>query len=139
MSLDAKQQKFIFLRADGLSFDKIAKELKVSKVTLIQWSKLLEVEIKNIQFQTFIQVKEEYHRSKKEYYTTLLKQINKIDDAIDDADLSNVSIKDLFTIKNDILFKLDTFEKSVKADPNIIQKNELGYEDRLYLSLNEIE
>jgi len=39
--------KFIELRAKGWSYDKIAKELNVSKSTLIQWSKEFELEIKN--------------------------------------------------------------------------------------------
>ena len=46
MELNNKQIEFITLRADGLSFDKIAKQLKISKATLIQWSKLFEDNIK---------------------------------------------------------------------------------------------
>ena len=46
MQLNNKQMEFITLRADGLSFDKIAKQLKISKATLIQWSKLFEDNIK---------------------------------------------------------------------------------------------
>jgi len=41
------KEKFIDLRAMGLSYDKISKELKVSKSTLIEWSKEFELEIKN--------------------------------------------------------------------------------------------
>jgi len=40
--------KFIELRAKGLSYDKIAKELNVSKSTLIHWSKEFELEIINL-------------------------------------------------------------------------------------------
>ena len=46
MELNSKQMEFVTLRADGLSFDKIAKQLKISKATLIQWSKLFEDNIK---------------------------------------------------------------------------------------------
>lgn len=42
-----KQQQFIELRAKGNSFDNIAKKLKVSKGTLISWSKNFDLEIKN--------------------------------------------------------------------------------------------
>lgn len=41
------KNKFVELRAQGWSFDKIAKELKKSKQTLINWSKELETEIAN--------------------------------------------------------------------------------------------
>ena len=43
------QSLFIGLRAEGKSFSAIAQELKVSKPTLIHWSKLFENEIKDLQ------------------------------------------------------------------------------------------
>lgn len=39
--------RFVELRAQGLSFDRIAKELRASKQTLIDWSKELQEEIAN--------------------------------------------------------------------------------------------
>ena len=109
--MNTKQQKFILLRADGISFDNIAKDLKVSKTTLIQWSKLLENEIKDIQFEAFIKIKEAYSWNTKNKYETLLKQLDKIDTGILKADLSETSIKDLFTIKNNITMQLEMIEK----------------------------
>lgn len=41
------REKFVELRAYGWSFDRIAKELKVSKQTLISWSRELTLEIRN--------------------------------------------------------------------------------------------
>jgi len=46
MQRTAKHNQFIALRAEGVSFDKIATKLKVGKQTLIQWSKYFEDEIK---------------------------------------------------------------------------------------------
>jgi hypothetical protein len=43
-----KKEAFIELRAQGLSFDKITRKLKVCKQTLIDWSKELEEEIGNL-------------------------------------------------------------------------------------------
>lgn len=40
-----KQQQFIELRAKGNSFDNIVKKLKVSKGTLISWSKNFDLGI----------------------------------------------------------------------------------------------
>ncbi len=40
------REKFIELRAENVSFDKIAKQLKVSKSTLIMWARLYELDIK---------------------------------------------------------------------------------------------
>lgn len=43
-----KQQKFIELRAEGLSFDEIAKKVNISKPTLIKWSKELRDKIEEV-------------------------------------------------------------------------------------------
>lgn len=136
--MNSKQKQFIILRADGLSFDKIATKLKTSKPTLIQWSKLFEDEIKDIQFEAFIKIKEAYSWNTKNKYETLLKQLDKIDDGIIKADLSQTSIKDLFTIKNNIIFQLESIEKRITTNPRITQTNDLGYKEQLDFKLNEL-
>jgi len=40
--------RFIHLRATGLSYDKISAELKVSKPTLIEWSRKYQFDIQNL-------------------------------------------------------------------------------------------
>lgn len=47
MKDQAIKVRFVELRALGWSFDRIAKELKVSKQTLINWSRELTLEIRN--------------------------------------------------------------------------------------------
>ena len=42
------QQKFISLRAQGISFQRIMEEIKVSKPTLINWSRKFQYEIQNL-------------------------------------------------------------------------------------------
>lgn len=138
MEMNKQQREFILLRADGISFDKIATQLKVSKASLIQWSKLFEDEIKEIQFEAFIKIKEHYIFTTQSRYEKLLEQLTIIDDGIVNADLSKATIKDLFTIKNDILMQLDRIENKITADPKITQKNEYGMTERLTLKLNEI-
>ena len=138
MEMNKQQREFILLRADGISFDKIATQLKVSKASLIQWSKLFEDEIKEIQFEAFIKIKELHSFNTQKRYNTLLEQLTIIDEGIKSADLSKATIKDLFTIKNDILMQLDKIENKITADPKITQKNEFGMTERLTLKLNEI-
>ena len=43
-----KAEEFIKLRAEGYSFDNIAEKLKISKPTLIKWSKEYEFEINEL-------------------------------------------------------------------------------------------
>ncbi len=137
--MDAKQREFILLRADGLSYDKIALKLKATKGTLIQWSKLFEDEIKDIQFQSFLQIKETYSYNQKSKYEMMLKQLDKIDNAILEADLTATQIKDLFTIKNNILFQLEAIEKKISTDAKVTVTDEYGIKDKLRLKLSEAE
>ena len=137
--MDAKQREFILLRDNGESYDAIAKKLKTSKATLIQWSKLLEEDIKELQFQAFVQIKETYSYSQKSKYETLLKQLNKIDDAILDADLTGTQIKDLFMIKNTLSNQLENIEKRISVDAKVTLTNEFGLKEQLRLKLNEAE
>jgi len=137
--MNDKQQKFILMRADGKSFDVIAKDLQVSKPTLIQWSKLYQKEIKELQFEAFIKIKEAYSFTSKSRYEKILQQLDKIEDYILEADLSNTSIKDLFVIKNSLVAQLERIEKNTKGNPNLNQKNILGELEPLEIQLNEID
>lgn len=136
--MNDKQQKFILLRADGISFDKIAIQLKVSKASLIQWSKLFEDEIKEIQFEAFIKIKELHSFNTQSRYNTLLEQLKIIDDGIESADLSKATIKDLYTVKNDILMQVDKIENKIKTSARIKVTNDFGITEMLDLKLNEV-
>ncbi len=138
MEMTKQQREFILLRADGVSFDKIATKLKVSKASLIQWSKLFEDEIKEIQFEAFIKIKELYVFNTQSRYKNLLEQLKIIDDGIVNTDLSKATIKDLFTIKNDILMQVDKIENKIKTNARVTVTNDLGYKENLDLKLNEI-
>ena len=138
MEMNKQQREFILLRADGVSFDKIATKLKVSKASLIQWSKLFEDEIKEIQFEAFIKIKELYVFNTQSRYKNLLEQLKIIDDGIVNTDLSKATIKDLFTIKNDILMQVDKIKNKIKTNARVTVTNYLGYKENLDLKLNEI-
>ena len=131
------QTKFILLRSDGISFDKIAKELKVSKVTLIQWSKLFEDDIKELQFLAMVEIKKRYSNTVAKRYETLLQQLDKIDNAILEADLSEESLKDLIQLQQHTYAQIESIEKRFKTKAYITNKNEFGMVENLELALNE--
>ena len=131
------QTKFILLRSDGLSFDKIAKQLKVSKVTLIQWSKLFEDNIKELQFLAMVEIKKQYSNTVAKRYETLLQQLDKIDNAILEADLSEESLKDLIQLQQHTYSQIESIEKRFKTKAYITNKNEFGMVENLELTLNE--
>ena len=131
------QTKFILLRSDGLSFDKIAKELKVSKVTLIQWSKLFEDNIKELQFLAMVAIKKQYSNTVAKRYETLLQQLDKIDKAILEADLLETPLKDLIQLQQHTYSQIESIEKRFKTKAYITNKNEFGMVENLELTLNE--
>ena len=131
------QTKFILLRSDGLSFDKIAKELKVSKVTLIQWSKLFEDDIKELQFLAMVEIKKRYSNTVAKRYETLLQQLDKIDNAILEADLLETPLKDLIQLQQHTYSQIESIEKRFKTKAYITNKNEFGMVENLELTLNE--
>jgi len=74
------KQKFIELRAEGLSYDKISKEISVSKPTLMKWEKEFSQEIGELKFIEFETLKEKYlmgQRVRLESYGELLKKVKK--------------------------------------------------------------
>jgi len=108
--MNEKQKDFLLLRANGLSYDKISQKLSTHKTTLIAWSKLLENEIKDLQFINLQQLKEEYKHTTTERYKRLLQYLTKIDKAIEKVELEKVSIKDLFLIRNDLMLEINKIE-----------------------------
>ena len=131
------QTKFILLRSDGLSFDKIAKQLKVSKVTLIQWSKLFEDNIKELQFLAMVEIKKRYSNTVAKRYETLLQQLDKIDNAILEADLLETPLKDLIQLQQHTYSQIESIEKRFKTKAYITNRNEFGMVENLELTLNE--
>lgn len=138
MKITAKQMEFITLRAENISFDKISKQLKISKTTLIQWSKLYEDNIKELQFYAMVEVKKQFSHSIKSRYEILLKQLDKIDNAILNADLNEESLKDLIQLQQHTSTQIEIIENKISINAYVTKTNELGYKENLKLKLNEI-
>ena len=71
-------------------------------------------------------------------YNTLLEQLTIIDDGIVNADFSKANVKDLFTVKNDILMQLDKIESKIKTNARVTVTNDFGLTEKLELKLNEV-
>jgi hypothetical protein len=85
-----------------------------------------------------MQLKETYSYNQKSRYETLLKQLVKFDEAILQSDTSTASVKDLMSIKNNILLQLEQIEKKMSADAKVTKTDEMGYKEHLRLKLNEL-
>jgi len=133
-----EHKEFITLRANGETFDSIAKELSKAKSTLIAWSKLYETEINDMVFLSMQQLKEEFKHTQRQKYKQLLEHLAKVDKAISNIDLTKATIKDLILVRNDIQNSLDNMEKNTRfKKTNLSENNYLGEQTEVQVRLNE--
>lgn len=88
MKSEATKQKFIQLRAEGLSYAKIGKQLGISKSTCSSWDDHLAEKIVDLKKDRLQELYEEYGMQKEARIKSLGKVLNKIDQAIDEADFA---------------------------------------------------
>lgn len=105
MNKQDKKDMFIELRIKGETFEKIAKELGVSKQTLINWSKEDEVKVAidiahSMRVQSILDEYKLLRNNKIEYYSILAK---KIKDELDKSDFSDFKTEKLI----DLLLKFE--------------------------------
>jgi transposase len=84
--------RFIFLRSQGWSFNRIAVELNVSKPTLIKWSRQHQFEIANLR------VAETVFGARHERWRTLAAQLKKLEEEIATRDLEEIPASRLHAI-----------------------------------------
>ena len=70
------KQRFVELRAKGLSFERIAEELSVSKPTLIKWSEELFHEVQEAQFYELENLLENYKLMRKQRFENYCKLLS---------------------------------------------------------------
>ena len=92
------KEKFVELRAKGLSFDRIAQELETSKQTLINWSKELENEIGNMKKIELEALQEKYYMLKSQRIELFGEKLKAIKDELDKRNLSDIPTDKLFDL-----------------------------------------
>jgi transposase len=104
----SEKENFIELRAQGKSYDSIAKVLGRTKKTLITWSKELKVEVNNAKIIEMDSLHEKYLLSKKARYERFGNTLNLLNQELEKRDLSSLSTKELIDLilkTNSSLFK----------------------------------
>ena len=122
------REKFIELRAQGYSFDKISKILGIAKQTLIDWSKEYENEIANLKAMNLELLQEKYFLTKKqrlETFGTLLSNLKKEIIKRDLTEITTDKLLDLFLkysteIKKEITTPI--FKTSTEIDEEELDK-----------------
>jgi len=82
--------RFIFLRAQGWSFNRIAVELQISKPTLIKWSRQHQFEIANLRATETEALAERVFRQRHERWEVLGRQLKRLEDEIEKRDLDEI-------------------------------------------------
>ena len=92
------KSKFIELRAQGLSYNKISKQLKVSKTTLVSWAKELKYDIENAtQFEKDILI-EKYKMAQNQRLESLFKMFEKLNTELENRPLNKLSTEKLVNL-----------------------------------------
>jgi Mg/Co/Ni transporter MgtE len=124
MELVDTKQRFIELRAQGWSFDKIAKELGKAKQTLIDWSKDLQDEIANLKALELETLYESYYLLKENRIQTFGGLLNKMKDEVLSRNLSEVPTDKLL----ELLLKYNTQIKEEIIEPIYKTSTEIAEE-----------
>lgn len=90
--------RFIDLRAQGMSYDKIARELEVSKQTLIKWSKECETKIANLKAIEMESLQERYNLTKSKRIEFLGIKLAAVQTELENRDLKDVPTDKLFDL-----------------------------------------
>jgi hypothetical protein len=100
------KEKFIQLRAQGFSFDKISKEMGISKPTLIKWNQEYSKEVSNLIFFYSENLIEEFRLLRIHKIESLSCTLNRVLEEISKRSFENVSTKDLISIAFSLEAKL---------------------------------
>jgi transposase len=90
--------RFIFMRSQGWSFNRIAVELNVSKPTLIKWSRQHQFEIANLRATETEGLAERIFRQKHERWEVLARQLQRLEEEIEKRDLEEIPASRLHAI-----------------------------------------
>ena len=92
------QQRFIGLRAQGWSFARIADEIKISKPTLINWSRKFQFDIQNQRAINIEALQDKWLSNHEARVELLGKQLQQIETELAKRDLTALSTHHLFTL-----------------------------------------
>jgi transposase len=92
------QQRFVMLRSQGWSFNRIAQELNVARNTLINWSRKFQFEIANHRAIELEALREKLLATRETRAQALAEQLRRVEQELQKRDLAKVSTSRLFTM-----------------------------------------
>ncbi len=101
------QQKFIELRAHGMSFTRIASELSVAKSTLTEWSRKFRFEIQNRRALELDDLHCRVLGTVQTRVNALCEKLSRVEAELRQRDLAKVSTPQLFSMANALRRQLE--------------------------------
>lgn len=122
----AIKKKFVELRAQGYSFDKISKEIGVGKQALLDWSKELQDEVANLKAIELDELYQQYHLHKAARLRSFALVLSRIKDELESRDLSTVPTEKLLELylKYDSQIKEEIVEPVYKSSQELEEAKE---------------
>ena len=93
-----KQQRFVFLRAEGWSFARIAQELEISKPTPIKWSHKFQFEIQNQRAILLEHLQEKWLSRLDHRVNALGEQLRKVEAELAKRDVASLTTGQLYSL-----------------------------------------
>lgn len=106
-------ENLILLRAKGLSFNKISKELNISKPSLLKFSLKYEKEISRERYLNTESLLKKYQLARCQRIKLIAELLNKINNELVSRDLSKVSFQDLLKMRDSLGLELEGIIKNV--------------------------
>ncbi|MEI7728807.1 MAG: hypothetical protein WCO56_04515 [Verrucomicrobiota bacterium] len=94
------RDRFVQLRAQGWSYNRIATELNVCKKTLITWSRQLQFEIHNLQVMEAEALREQHFLSYQDRCQLLSDRLRRIRAALDQRDFNELPTASLLALES---------------------------------------
>jgi hypothetical protein len=111
--MDQKEQ-FIEMRAKEVPYEHIAKEMGISKPTLIKWGKELQLEISNRYALELELLQEKYFVSKKKRIELYGEELFRLNKELASRDLSEIPTEKLYDMKMKTIASLKQEETDIK-------------------------
>jgi hypothetical protein len=108
MEHNLKKMRFIELRAEELSLEKISKEINVSKPTLIKWSREFALDIQNQKSLIIDSLKDELLFSRRKNLESLRSFLLNVEKELMQRDLKDLSTDKLFKVYTELKTQLSS-------------------------------
>ena len=126
-----KKKQFIHLKGEGVSYDKIAKKIKVSKPTLIKWNSEYSFYINKLKEINCDELLNQYKMTKEMRIQYLCKELQKAWGQFDKATYDEMNKKEIILVIEK-LHKI--LKEEISISKKIDKKNKRGY-DKLRVRL----